>query len=65
METGDKWCPSGVCTGTSTLIPMSNDLDSRIKCTLSKLADNNNLSGVVDRLDEWDATQRAWEKLEK
>lgn len=34
----------------------SNDIGSKIKCILSKLADDSNLSGAVDLLQGRDAT---------
>ena len=40
------------------LMSLSVTLDSRIKCTLSKFADNTKLCGVVDMLEGRDAIQK-------
>jgi len=46
MDAGDKWCPSGVHTGTTAVF--INDLETEIKCALSKFADDTKLSGTAD-----------------
>jgi len=57
METSDKWCPSGVHTGTSTFYIFINDTDSGIECALGKFA--------ADTPERQDAIQRDPDKLER
>ena len=41
------------------------DMDRRAECTPNKLADDINLSGAVDTLEERDAIQRDLNRLER
>ncbi|PKU47391.1 rna-directed dna polymerase from mobile element jockey-like [Limosa lapponica baueri] len=61
METGDEWCPQGPILAPVLL----NNINSGIKCTLSKFADNTKMSDVIDMPEGQDANQRHVDKLEK
>jgi len=62
MDVSEKWCPSGVHTGTSVVFV--SDIDNRIKCTLSNFADDTKLSGAVHMPEGQDAIQRDLDRLE-
>ena len=49
MEICEKWCPSVISIRTISY------MDSGIKCTLSKFADDIKLCGVVNKPEVWDA----------
>jgi len=41
-----------------------NDIDSKIECTLSKLANDMKLNCAADMLEGWDVIQSDLERLE-
>ena len=47
VRISDKWCSSGVSTGTDAV---HGDMDSGIECTLRKFANDSKLCGVVNTL---------------
>ncbi|RMC09958.1 hypothetical protein DUI87_12746 [Hirundo rustica rustica] len=59
---------SGIASGLVSELVLFNiitgEMDSGIECTFSKVAENNELHGVVTMLEGWDAIQRDLDRFQ-
>lgn len=64
VEISGEWCPSGVCTRTTTVF-LNSDMGRGTRLTLSRLPEDTKLNSAVNMPEGWDAMQRDVEKHKK
>lgn len=65
METSDEWCALGSVLVPEMLNIFFGDMDSGMKCVLSKSAEDITLCGAATTLEKRDAIQRDLDMLER
>lgn len=65
MEISDECCPQGSVLGQIFFNIFINDINSRVRCTLSEFEDDTKLCGVVNTSEGWGVIQRNLDRSEQ